>query len=780
MSSHEVDLEKADRSAVRQDRRTRLGVRRAALVACVGVAFAVAAASAWAAPVWLAPVDLSASGRNAIFARVAMDAAGDSVVVWQRYNGRHYVVQAATRPAGGAFSAAVDLSASGQAAELPRVAIDAAGDAVAVWRRSNGRHFIVQATVRAAGGGFGAPVDLSAPGQNAQTPQVALDPAGDAVVVWRRSNGRHLIVQAALRPASGSFGAPVDVSAPGHDAYDPQVAADAAGEAVAVWRQLNGRHFIVQAALRPAGGSFGSPVNLSAAGENASSPQVAVDAAGDAVAVWHRSNGRNSIVQAVLRPVGGSFGIPVDLSERGRDALNPQVAMDPAGDAVAVWQRSNGSNYIVQAALRPAGGSFGAPMDLSSPRHNATIPQVAMDQAGDAVVAWQRSSGTSEVVQAAARRAGASFARPINLSAANQISLGPQVAMDQAGDAVAVWQRLKGMPLIVQAAGYDFAGPQLRGLSMPLSGTTGNPVSFRVSPLDVWSGVASTTWSFGDGHSASGTVVTHTYNAPGTYRVTVIARDGNANTTTASGVITITAPPSPPPPVSPAAPSVSIKTPSQGAAYAPRQVVATSFSCSEGARGPGLASCLDQRGRPSDAPLDTATPGSHTLTVTATSRDGLSTSQTVSYTVRRSAAVRITGMLPSPLRAGCAVETGRDEREVTAVSADATCRHLRLTLAGVIETDGKIAAAANGTITVTYKVKLPRGSAVGRARAHVSHGRWRSSLVLPGINLDPVPPSYLITVRYNGQDDLLPATTSRRIRLESERADLNPHLSPRS
>ncbi|MHA2429106.1 MAG: hypothetical protein ACXADB_13885, partial [Candidatus Hermodarchaeia archaeon] len=38
----------------------------------------------------------------------------------------------------------------------------------------------------------------------------------------------------------------------------------------------------------------------------------------------------------------------INLSEAGQDALRPQVAMDETGHAVAVWRRSNGSNYIIQ------------------------------------------------------------------------------------------------------------------------------------------------------------------------------------------------------------------------------------------------------------------------------------------------------------------------------------------------------------------------------------------------------------------------------------------------
>ena len=136
---------------------------------------------------------------------------------------------------------------------------------------------------------------------------------------------------------------------------------------------------LVWAAPAVAAPTWLSPVDVSLAGQSALEPQVAIDAAGDAVAVWDRSNGANTIVQAAARPAGGSFGAPVDLSVAGGNALVPQVAIDPAGDAVAVWTRFNGSNVIVQAAARPAGGSFGAPVDLSLAGQNAIHPQVAID-----------------------------------------------------------------------------------------------------------------------------------------------------------------------------------------------------------------------------------------------------------------------------------------------------------------------------------------------------------------------------------------------------------------
>jgi len=83
----------------------------------------------------------------------------------------------------------------------------------------------------------------------------------------------------------------------------------------------------------------------------------------------------------------------------------------------------------------------------------------------------------------------------------------------------------------------------------------------------------------------------------------------------------------------PLAPSASITTPAAGATYRVGQAVESSFGCSDGAGGTGIASCLDQSGRPAGAAIDTNSPGSHTFTVTATSSDGRTQSASSTYTV---------------------------------------------------------------------------------------------------------------------------------------------------
>jgi len=195
--------------------------------------------------------------------------------------------------------------------------------------------------------------------------------------------------------------------------------------------------------------------DLSIAGQTAEIPQVAIAPDGATTVVWQRSNGTNNIIQAVTRPAGsGTFEAPQNLSEAGQAALDPQVAIAPDGATTVVWERSNGTNDIIQAATRPAGsGTFGAPQNLSEAGQNAFVPQVAIAPDGATTVVWRRSNGTNNIIQAATRPAGSgTFGAPENLSEAGQNAFDPQVAIAPDGATTVVWQRSSGLNFIIQAA----------------------------------------------------------------------------------------------------------------------------------------------------------------------------------------------------------------------------------------------------------------------------------------------------------------------------------------
>jgi hypothetical protein len=217
---------------------------------------------------------------------------------------------------------------------------------------------------------FLSATNVSDAGRDAFEPQVAVDSSGNSLMVWTRSDGTNLRIQARFRAADGTWGATATISQAGRDAYQPQVAFDSNGNAIAVWTQFDGIFGRIHAAFRPTGGSFGGDQIISPAGADANAPQIAIDSTGNAVAVWYRFDGTFDRIQAAVRPANGSFGAVQTLSAPGQEAFEPRVAAGPNADAnaAAVWTATVGSNLRVQSARRRDVVGFPRPKGASPTR----------------------------------------------------------------------------------------------------------------------------------------------------------------------------------------------------------------------------------------------------------------------------------------------------------------------------------------------------------------------------------------------------------------------------
>ena len=125
--------------------------------------------------------------------------------------------------------------------------------------------------------------------------------------------------------------------------------------------------------------TWSPPVDLSPANLKVGSPEIAVDANGNVTAVWGRDGLSNRFIQASTKPFGSNWqATPDTLSQTGIDSFVPQIAVDPSGNATAVWRSFEVGGSIIVASTKPFGGSWQATPDkLSQAGEDADVRQLA-------------------------------------------------------------------------------------------------------------------------------------------------------------------------------------------------------------------------------------------------------------------------------------------------------------------------------------------------------------------------------------------------------------------
>jgi hypothetical protein len=348
---------------------------------------------------------LSAIDKDALDPQVAVAPDGTAVVAWTRFDGANLrVEERRIGPDGTPEEATRTLSGSGQDALEPQVAVAPDGTAFVVWKRFDGFHYLVQSRlVEPDGTSEGTSQRLSEQKQDAVEPQVAVAPDGVATVVWSRFDGADSIVQARRVGLEGTPAATtVDLSAVGESAIQPQLAVDAGGAATVVWNRFDGANWIVQERrLSPTGAPAGAAQNLSASGRSSAEPQIALGPGGAATVAWDRFDGSAFVVQARrLDPAGAISSPSLNLSAAGADAGDPAVDVAPDDTATVLWSRFDGANFVVQGREVGAGGTLGATEGLSLAGRGAGAPALAWGDDGTLAMVWRRFDGGGDVVQA--------------------------------------------------------------------------------------------------------------------------------------------------------------------------------------------------------------------------------------------------------------------------------------------------------------------------------------------------------------------------------------------
>lgn len=251
---------------------------------------------------------------------------------------------------------------------------------------------------------------------------------------------------------------------------EPELAMNEAGEAVVAWKHFGPEQSTIVARVRTPSGEWGPRETLSPEGSPYDGIDVAIGPAGEAVAVWSQIPrfGSNSEyrIESSFRPAGGHWESAVTLSDPEHASYSPQVAIAPTGRIVVAFYGyldSLGTHSTIQVTQKQ-GGQWSPPQALSG-APNAAFPKVAASMAGTTVI-WQSREveGDERWIEAASRTMGGEWEHPVKL--AGPESFGPEIGADAAGTAVAIWNSF-----------YGQEGDYVEGSTLPVGGRWSEPTA---------------------------------------------------------------------------------------------------------------------------------------------------------------------------------------------------------------------------------------------------------------------------------------------------------------
>jgi hypothetical protein len=222
-----------------------------------------------------------------------------------------------------------------------------------------------------------------------------------------------------------------------------RVAVDANGNAIAVWTQSDGTHYNAMANRYVAGVGWGTAalIETDNAG-NVGYPSIAMDAVGNGIAVWGQSDGTIYKVWTNRYVVGSGWGTAALLENNNSGDANPgPVVMDANGNAMVAWSKFDGTLTNVWANRYVAGSGWGtATMIENNNAGDAGIPSIAMNASGAAVAVWHQWDGTHNKIWANHFVAASGWGTPLLIETDNTVdAIYPNVVMSSNGTAIATW-----------------------------------------------------------------------------------------------------------------------------------------------------------------------------------------------------------------------------------------------------------------------------------------------------------------------------------------------------
>ncbi len=399
--------------------------------------------------------------------QVAVDAAGNSYVVWYGHDGNDYEIYWTKIDSAGTPGTIQIISTHADNVNrydwYPQISVDSAGNSYVVWEGYDGVDSEIYWTKVDNAGTPGTVQVISTHADNVSRndyrPQIAVDAAGNSYVVWYGHDGSGYSIYWTTIDNAGTPGTAQMVS--NHtdniygDEYDPQIGIDTAGNSFVTWWGKRSKSYDIFWTKVDNAGTPGTAQKISTHSDNISgydyNPQIAMDAAGNSYVVWYCYSTSGYDIYWTKVDNAGTPGTVLKVSTHPDNASGsdwfPQIAADSAGNSYIVWHGYDGSDNEIYWTKVDSAGTPGTAQMVSNHADNAAgddfASQIAVDDSQNSYIVWHGYGGSNDEIYwtyvDSAGTPGTAQKISNHLDNGSGDDWFPQISVDSAGNSYVVW-----------------------------------------------------------------------------------------------------------------------------------------------------------------------------------------------------------------------------------------------------------------------------------------------------------------------------------------------------
>ncbi len=331
------------------------------------------------------PVNVSLSSTDSDWPCLGVDGNGAAYVVWIEHQfPRNFYFSTNKNGSWSTPEWVEQIQYDAEEAGYPWMSVSPSGACHLVFQ--DGRVVSYDIYHRAYASGWGTTTNVSNNDGGSAYSGVAVSPVDNyAYVVWQDGTGREWGWNILLRYRSPAGGWSSTQMTP-FEGYMPQIAIDAAGTAHLMWTTGWGRTLWYSKNQTPQNASSWTQPTLikGDVGEDWSYAKVASDNAGNAYVIWMDGTVGND--EIFLRKVNsnGTLGPEINVSQSAANSQEGAVAVDKKnGNIIIAWKENN--DIYANAFL---GGIWSGPGNITNGLAPSKMPSVAVDSFGGAHLAF--------------------------------------------------------------------------------------------------------------------------------------------------------------------------------------------------------------------------------------------------------------------------------------------------------------------------------------------------------------------------------------------------------